>query len=107
MAPISACIITYNEEKNIRRCIEALAGIADEVVVVDSFSCDNTLAIAESLGARVLQRAFTGYGEQKLYAQNAAQHDWILSVDADEVVSPELRQSLLEVKARPARMLII
>jgi hypothetical protein len=51
----------------------------------------------------VLQRAFTGYGEQKLYAQNAAKHNWILSVDADEVVSPDLKKSLLEVKADPAR----
>jgi glycosyltransferase involved in cell wall biosynthesis len=103
MVPISACIITYNEENNIRRCIEALAQIADEVLVVDSFSKDSTVTIAQSLGARVLQRTFTGYGDQKLYAQDQAQHDWVLSIDADEVISPELKQALLQVKEHPTK----
>lgn len=101
MIRLSACIITYNEEKNIQRCIESLSGIADEVVVVDSFSKDQTLQVAERLGARVIQRVFTGYGDQKMFAQQQAANQWILSIDADEVVSEELRKSILAVKSNP------
>jgi glycosyltransferase involved in cell wall biosynthesis len=96
--PISAIIITYNESRNIARCLEALKGVADEVIVVDSFSQDNTVAIAEQHGARVLQHAFEGYGEQKIVAMDATSHDWILSLDADEELSPALRESILTVK---------
>ena len=101
MIKLSACIITLNEEKNIARCINALHGVADEIVVVDSFSDDRTMAIAEELGARIVQRAFTGYGDQKLFAQQQASHEWILSIDADEVLSDELTKSIREVKADP------
>jgi len=97
---ISAVIITYNEEHNIARCIRALDGLADEIILVDSFSKDNTVAIAESLGAKVLQHVFEGYGEQKRIAISHASHDWLLSVDADEVVSPELKQSILAIKGK-------
>lgn len=92
---ISAFIISFNEEKNIGRCIASLKKIAAEIIVVDSFSEDNTVAIAESLGAKVIQRPFNGYGEQKLFAQNQTLHDWVLSIDADEVLSPELEKSIL------------
>lgn len=102
MIRISACIITFNEEKNIARCITALQDIADEVVVVDSFSKDNTVQIAKSLGAKTVQRAFTGYGDQKFFAQEQASHDWVFSIDADEVVSPELAASIKALKASPA-----
>jgi hypothetical protein len=95
---ISAVIITLNEETVIERCIRSLEGIADEVVVVDSFSKDKTVAVAESLGARVIQHAFDGYGPQKRRAVEAAQHEWILSLDADEALSPRLRQSILQAK---------
>lgn len=98
---ISAIIITFNEERNIARCIHALEGIADEVIVVDSFSKDNTVAIAAGLGAKVIQHVFEGYGEQKRLAIGQANHDWILSLDADEEVSPELKQSILAVKDNP------
>jgi glycosyltransferase involved in cell wall biosynthesis len=96
--PISAIIITYNEARNIARCLNALKGVADEVIVVDSYSGDQTVAIAESLGARVLLHEFEGYGEQKIVAMNEARHDWILSLDADEELSSELRESILAVR---------
>lgn len=96
--PISAVIITLNEEQNIARCIQSVLPVVDEVIVLDSFSKDQTVPIAESLGARVLQEAFRGYGEQKIMAFAAASYDWILSIDADEALSPELQQSLLRIK---------
>jgi glycosyltransferase involved in cell wall biosynthesis len=98
--PVSAIIITYNEAHNIARCIRALHGVADEIIVVDSFSKDDTVAIAESLGARVVRHPFEGYGEQKIVALGETSYDWILSVDADEELSPALQQSILEVKDR-------
>ncbi|MBS1777147.1 MAG: glycosyltransferase family 2 protein [Bacteroidetes bacterium] len=98
---ISACIITFNEERNIARCIQALNGVVDEVIVVDSFSSDNTVEIAKNHGARVLQRVFDGYGTQKYFAQQQAQYSWILSVDADEVVSPMLAESIKSIKEKP------
>ncbi len=96
--PLSAIIITYNEARNIARCLSALKGVADEVIVVDSFSLDETVAIATGMGARVIQHPFEGYGEQKIVAIAATQYDWILSLDADEELSQELRQSILAVK---------
>ena len=101
MIRLSACIITYNEEKNIQRCIESLVGVVDEVLVVDSFSKDQTVQMVERLGAKVIQRAFTGYGDQKLFAQQQAANQWILSIDADEVVSDELKGSILAMKRNP------
>ncbi|MBS1782598.1 MAG: glycosyltransferase family 2 protein [Bacteroidetes bacterium] len=101
MMSISACIITFNEERNIARCIKALNGVVDEVIVVDSFSSDNTVKIAKNLGARVLQRVFDGYGTQKFFAQQQALYPWILSVDADEVVSPLLAESINAIKVKP------
>jgi glycosyltransferase involved in cell wall biosynthesis len=96
--PLSVVIITYNEERNIARCLEAVRGVADEVMVVDSFSTDNTVAICEQLGARVVQHAFEGYVQQKNYATAQARHDYVLQLDADEVLTEELRQSILEAK---------
>jgi glycosyltransferase involved in cell wall biosynthesis len=101
MIKITACVITYNEEKNIRRCLEALRDVADEIIVIDSFSEDTTVEISESLGATVIQRPFTGYGEQKLFAQQQAANKWVLSIDADEVLSEQLRKTILGVKANP------
>lgn len=98
MIKISAAIITFNEEKNIRRCIESLDGLADEVVVVDSFSTDNTERICHEYKIRFLQNPFEGHIQQKNFAVSQCQHSIVLSLDADEAVSPELRQSILEVK---------
>ncbi|MBO3273394.1 glycosyltransferase family 2 protein [Hymenobacter defluvii] len=96
---LSVVIITFNEEANIARCLEAVQGVADEVVVVDSYSTDRTVAICEEYGARVIQHAFAGYVEQKNYATGQAQYDHVLQLDADEVLTDELRQSILQVKA--------
>jgi len=98
MPPISAVIISYNEEKNIARCIKSLLNVADEIVVVDSDSTDRTTAIAKSLGARVITHSFEGYKEQKNFAAKQAENKYILSLDSDEALSPELEKSILEVK---------
>ncbi|WP_022822099.1 glycosyltransferase family 2 protein [Hymenobacter norwichensis] len=92
--PLSVVIITFNEEANIARCLEAARPIADELVVVDSFSTDRTAEICRQLGARVVQHAFEGYVEQKNYATAQAQHDYVLQLDADEVLTDELRRSI-------------
>lgn len=100
MTKISATIITYNEEKNIRRCIESL-DFVDEIVVVDSLSSDNTCAIAKELGAKVIDQKFLGHIDQKQLAVENATYDWILSLDADEEVSPELKASIVELIKKP------
>lgn len=92
---ISAAIITFNEEKNIARCIESLKEVVDEIVVVDSFSTDQTEAICRSKGVRFMQRSFDGHIQQKNFAMNQARFDTVLSLDADECLSDELRQSIL------------
>lgn len=88
--PISAVLITRDEERNIERCIRSVAPCVSEVLVVDSGSADATVTIAERLGARVLRNPWPGYGPQKRFAVEHAAHDWVLSVDADEEVSPAL-----------------
>ena len=100
MTKISATIITYNEEKNIRRCIESL-DFVDEIVVVDSLSSDNTCTIAKELGAIVIDQKFLGHIDQKQLAVENATHDWVLSLDADEEVSPELKASIVELIKKP------
>jgi glycosyltransferase involved in cell wall biosynthesis len=98
MVKLSALIITYNEERNISRCLDSLIGVVDEVVVVDSFSKDKTKEIALSKGARFVEHAFEGHIEQKNWAISQATYPHVLSLDADEALSPELRQSILQVK---------
>ena len=98
MPNISVVIITYNEERNIGRCLESVRGIADDIVVVDSFSTDKTGEICQQYGARFLKHAFEGHIEQKNWAIPHAKYPFILSLDADEVLSEELRNSILEVK---------
>lgn len=95
MNRISACLITLNEERNLARALKSLEGIADESIVVDSGSTDRTAQIAEQHGAKFLQRAWTSYSDQKNFAAEQAENEWILSLDADEVISPRLRKSLL------------
>ncbi len=92
--PITATIITLNEEQDLPRAIESVRW-ADEVLVVDSGSSDRTVEVAERLGARVVHHAWPGYGPQKNFAQRQAKHDWILNIDADEVVPPQLRERIL------------
>ncbi len=98
---LTATIITLNEERNLPRALASLEGIADEIVVVDSGSTDRTCEIARQHGAVVISRAWGGYAEQKNFAAARATNDWILSIDADEELSPELRESLRGWKAAP------
>lgn len=98
MQALSVVVISYNEEKIIGRCLDSVSRIADEVIVVDSYSEDGTVAIAESKGAIVKQSAFDGYINQKNKAINLASHNMVLLLDADEAVSEELADSILEAK---------
>jgi len=95
---LSVTIITFNEERNIERCLQSLTGIADDILVVDSFSTDKTEEICKQNGARFIQREFDGYGNQKRFATKHAKFDYILSLDADEALSPELKSSIYEEK---------
>jgi glycosyltransferase involved in cell wall biosynthesis len=97
---ISATIITFNEEENIRAAVESVAW-ADEVLVVDSQSTDATREIAEACGARVICRPWPGFAAQKQFAASEAAHEWVFSLDADERVSPELRASVERLRAAP------
>ena len=101
MVKISVVIITFNEERNLARCLDSVKTIADEIVVADSNSTDNTIAIGHKYGAKVVQHAFTGYADQKNFATQQASNNWILSLDADEEVTDELAQSILKVKEAP------
>lgn len=94
MSKLSVVIIANNEEENIGRCISSVQGIADEVVLVDSFSTDKTRDIAAQLGARVMQHVFEGHIQQKNWARQQAQFEYVLSLDADESLSDELRNSI-------------
>ena len=96
---ISACVITLNEADRIEACLKSLA-FCDDIVVVDSGSTDRTAELAAALGARVLQRVFDGYRSQKDFAVRAAQHDWVLCLDADERVTPALHASIEAERAR-------
>jgi len=98
MDKISVVIITLNEERNIGRCIESVTKVADEVLVIDSLSTDNTRKIAESYGARLIEQPFLGHIEQKNFAKEKATHNWVLSLDADEALSEQLKLSILERK---------
>ena len=95
---ISAVIITKNEERNILRCLNSLLDVADEIVVVDSGSTDDTADICEEFGVRFVHQDWLGYSEQKNFANSLAENDWILSIDADEEISDELKLSILGYK---------
>ena len=98
MVKISAVIITFNEEKNIARCLESIKGIVDEIIVVDSFSKDKTSEICLSHNVQFIQTDWKGYSETKNFANSKAENDWILSLDADEALSEELKKSILNAK---------
>ena len=97
---ISAVIITKNEERNILRCLNSLLDVADEIVVVDSGSTDDTADICEKFGVKFVHQDWLGYSEQKNFANSLAENDWILSIDADEEISEKLKNSILEIKNR-------
>lgn len=95
---LSACIITRNEADRIDACLDSLA-FCEDIVVVDSGSTDDTRERAAAKGARVFERAFDGYRTQKDYAVRQARHDWVLCLDADERVTPELRAAIEAARA--------
>ena len=100
--PLTAIVPTYNEEEMIRGCLESVR-FADEILVVDSFSTDGTLAIARELGARIIQREFDYPAAQKNWAIPQATHEWILLLDADERATPALREEIEQVLKRGPR----
>ena len=95
---LSVTIITLNEEKNIGRCIDSLEGVADEIVVVDSFSTDQTEQICREKNVKFIQHPFEGHIQQKNFALQQASYDYVLSLDADETLSDSLKKSILAVK---------
>lgn len=100
MQKISAAIITYNEEKKIEQCLQSLLPIVDELVVVDSCSTDNTKAICQQYNIKFIEQPFLGYIEQKNFAINQTKYKYVLSLDADEVLSQQLQQSILKAKQK-------
>ncbi len=98
MIKLSVVIITFNEEQNISRCLNSVADIADEIVVVDSFSTDKTKEICVSKNVKFIEHKFEGHIEQKNIALGRATYDFILSLDADEALSDQLKSSILQVK---------
>lgn len=98
MPPISVVIITFNEEKNIERCLQSVQGVADEIVVLDSLSTDRTREICQRFDVKFLEQPFLGYVEQKNRALEFATYPHVLSLDADEVLSDELKRAILKVK---------
>ncbi|HXB41380.1 MAG TPA: glycosyltransferase family 2 protein [Bacteroidia bacterium] len=98
MIKLSVVIITFNEEKNIARCIDSVKEVADDIVVIDSFSKDRTKEICLSKGARFVEHVFEGHIQQKNWAVTQAQYPIVLSIDADEALDKKLTQSILKVK---------
>ena len=97
---LSITIITKNEERNIRRCLDSIQW-AEEVVIVDSGSTDQTLAICKSYNCRIIHAEWLGFGKTKQLAVNETTHDWVLSIDADEVITPELQSAIQSVLKNP------
>ncbi|MCX6183156.1 MAG: glycosyltransferase family 2 protein [Bacteroidetes bacterium] len=98
MTKISVAIITFNEEKNIERCLRSVQEIADEIVVVDSFSKDKTEEICKAFPAKFIPHAFEGHIQQKNYAISQCSGDYVLSLDADEALSEELKSSIKKLQ---------
>ena len=98
MVKVSAVIITFNEEKHLEKCLSSLIGVADEIVVVDSFSTDNTETICKKYNVNFIQQKFLGYIEQKNFAIAQAKYEYIVSLDGDEALSDQLKTSILNLK---------
>lgn len=97
---LTAVIITLNEERNIRRCIESLYGVADEIIVVDSGSTDNTIAISKQMQVVIHSTQWNGYAATKNLGNTLSTNDWILSIDADEALDDTLRNAILNWKTK-------
>ena len=98
MPQLSVVIITYNEEKNIGRCLESIKDIADDIVVVDAFSNDRTEKICRQYNANFIQREWQDFSTAKNFANLQARYDYIFSIDADEAISENLRNSIIKIK---------
>jgi glycosyltransferase involved in cell wall biosynthesis len=98
MHKLSVAIITFNEEKNIERCIRSVQDIADEIVVVDSYSTDATVEICKKLNVSCILHPFEGHIQQKNYARMLCKYDLVLSLDADEALSDTLKASIQAIK---------
>lgn len=101
---LSVCLITKNEEGNLKRCLDSLAGLADEVIIVDSGSTDGTCNIARLFGAKIFTHSFDDFARQKTRAIEKASFSWIMIIDADERVSPELSSEILKLFESPERL---
>lgn len=106
MNQLSVCIIAQNEAHNLPRLLSSIQGIADEIVVVDGGSTDPTPDIARDAGASVFSRPFSNHADQKNYAASLASNDWIFLLDADEELSPELKQSVQQWKCAAAQFAV-
>ena len=102
MSKLSVLLPTYNEEKNVEACLESVKW-ADEILVVDSYSTDGTVEIAQKFGARVIQHEYINSAKQKNWAIPQCLHDWVVQIDADERVTPELQTELQQVLQNPPK----
>ena len=107
MIKLSAVIITFNEEEHLEKCLSSLLGIADEIVVVDSYSTDDTKKICKDFNVRFIEQKFLGYKEQKNFALTQAKHEYILSLDGDEALSDNQKSRSLKSKTIGIKMVII
>jgi glycosyltransferase involved in cell wall biosynthesis len=98
MIKLSGVIISYNEERNIEKCLKSLFPVVDEIIVVDSFSTDKTKRICEKFQVKFIEQRFLGYIEQKNFALNQASNDYIVSLDGDEELSETLQKSIIQLK---------
>jgi glycosyltransferase involved in cell wall biosynthesis len=98
---LSLAVVSFNEESSIRRTLESALPLVDEIVVVDSFSTDKTVEIAESMGAKVFREPWKGYIGQTNSCLEKCRGEWVLNLDCDEVISPELEESIREALKRP------
>ena len=98
MNKVSAVLISFNEEEKIEGALRSLKGVSDEIIVVDSFSTDATEEICRQYVDQFLQRPWEGYRSQKQFATQQANHEWVLSLDSDEVLSPELQEEISRLK---------
>lgn len=107
MHPFSIVIITFNEAENIGACLAAAQKVSNDIVVVDAFSNDETVQICEKIGARVIQKEWVNYSVNKNFGNELAKNDWILSLDADEVLSDELINSIRELTPEKGKVYLL